>query len=104
VRKEQQRQDEIYERWRLEEMQLRPQSQEVEHRRWREELEQQLRQEAAAVDRAAYLAFVVERAAGIDDGGAAERAGSAATGDRPPLHRVGWPVADFTCHPESRNE
>jgi hypothetical protein len=48
----------------LEEMQLRPQSQEVEHRRWREELEQQLRQEAAAVDRAAYLAFVVKRAAG----------------------------------------
>jgi hypothetical protein len=37
---------------------------EVEHRLRREELEQQLRQEAAVVDRTAYLAFVAKRAAG----------------------------------------
>jgi hypothetical protein len=64
VREEQQRQDEAYE-WRcLEEMQLRLQRQEVKRRRWREELEQQLRQEAAAADRAAYLTFAAERATG----------------------------------------
>jgi hypothetical protein len=64
VRVEQQHQDEVYE-WRcLEEMQLRLQRQEVKRRRWREELEQQLRQEAAAADRAAYLTFAAERATG----------------------------------------
>jgi hypothetical protein len=44
-------------------MQQRLQRQEVEHRRRQEELEQQLRQEAASADRDAYLAFVEERAA-----------------------------------------
>jgi hypothetical protein len=63
MRKEQQRQDEVYERWRLAEMQLRLRRQEMEHHRRREELKQQLRQEAAA---------------GIDDGGAVERAGGPA--------------------------
>jgi hypothetical protein len=64
MREEQQRHDEVYERRRLAEMQLRLRRQEVEHRRRWEELEQQLRQEAAAVDRAAYLTFVAERATG----------------------------------------
>jgi hypothetical protein len=66
------------------EMQLRLQKQEVEPHRRREELEQQLRRKVAAADRSAYLTFVAERAAGIDDGEAAERASERAAVDRPP--------------------
>jgi hypothetical protein len=68
VWEEHQREDEVYERRRLAEMQLRLRRQVVEHRRRQEELEQQLRQEAVAADRSAYLMFVAERAAGINDG------------------------------------
>nr|XP_051197242.1 vicilin-like seed storage protein At2g18540 [Lolium perenne] len=61
-REETQIQEEVCERRRLAELQLRLQRLEVDHRRWREDLERQLRQEAVAADRAAYLTFVAERA------------------------------------------
>jgi hypothetical protein len=48
----------------LAEMQLWQRRQEVEHHWRREELEQQLRQETTAMDRAAYLKFVAKRASG----------------------------------------
>jgi hypothetical protein len=63
-REETQIQEEVCERRRLAELQLRLQRQELDHRRRREDLERQLRQEAVAADRAAYLTFVAERAEG----------------------------------------
>jgi hypothetical protein len=55
-------QEEVCERRHLAELQLRLQRHEVDHRRRREDLERQLRQEAVAANRAAYLTFVAERA------------------------------------------
>jgi hypothetical protein len=84
------------------------QRQELDHRQRREELEQLLRQEAVAADRATYLTFVAERAGGdrrwMSSG---ESSGGSTTDEQRReqgrkhrreqraivhLHRAGWPV------------
>jgi hypothetical protein len=86
---EQQRQDEVYEQRRLAEMRLRLRTQEVEHRQRRDGLKEELHQEAATTDRAAYLMFVEERAAGDQRRRSNRRASERVAGDRPrPQNRV----------------